>query len=192
MGKTWKYKSMFNLSMKEESFGDILYNAGVEVMAVDYDQFDSHEEIYSKAKELESQFKPDFVMGYCYGSFPASYCNSNKGLILLDPCARQSFVENSNIIDREAFIPLYQDDTEKKNQIISTPPLPVPLDKLTHRVNIFLSVENETSEQEDERGIKYRFIKNKKIQVIPNSSHWIMIESARYELANRILEIMNA
>jgi hypothetical protein len=88
-------------------------------------------------------------------------------------------------------MPKYEYDTATKNELISEPPLPTPLDKILFNVNIFLSAENENSEK-DMRGLKYRHIKNKQIQVIPNSTHWIMIEPARYTLANKILEIMNA
>jgi len=181
---------MFNLKMKEESFGDILYNAGVDVTAVDHDQFDTHELIYKTAKQVERDFKPDFVMGYCYGAFSAAHC-AKTGLILLDPCAKPCSPENSSIVDMDAFMPKYEYDTATKNELISEPPLSIPLDKIAFKVNIFLSVENKNSE-EDMRGLKYRHIKNKEIQVIPDSTHWIMVEPARYTLANKILEIMNA
>jgi hypothetical protein len=190
MGKAWKYESMFDLDMKEDSFGDILFNAGVDVVAVDYDQFDTHDQIYKQAITSEKLFKPDFVMGYCYGAFPAAHC-SKSGLILLDPCAKPCLPENSSIVDMDSFMPKYEYDTVTSNKLILEPTLPTPLDKILFNVNIFLSAENENSEK-DMRGLKYRHIKNKQIQVIPDSTHWIMIEPARYTLANKILEIMNA
>ena len=178
--------------MKEESFGDILFNAGVEVMAVDWDMGDTHQEIYDKAKELKETYNPDYIMGYCYGAFPAMHCCGDKPVFLLDPCAKNSFPENSKIVDMEVFMPKYRYDTDTKNTTIGTPPLPIQLDKIKQRINIFVTVENQNSEQENERGARYRFLKNKNVQLIPDSTHWIMIEPARYTLANKILEIMNA
>lgn len=196
MGRTWKYKTMFDLDMSEDSFGDILFNAGVDVIAIDYDQFDTHDDIYKQARMSASMFKPDLVMGYCYGAFPATHAASilhNKSLILLDPTPRTPYVENSLIVDIESFEPLYFEDSNFKNEyIIKNPPLPVNASAIRSQVHIFVTQENENSEQNGELGLKSKFFKNIKIEVIQNSSHWIMLEPARYTLANKILEIMNA
>jgi hypothetical protein len=188
MGQTWKYKTMFDLDMSEDSFGDILYNAGIDVIAVDYDFYDSHKDIYDESKRLVEEHNPDAVMGYCYGCFPATYCTKSK-LILLDPCADDSNINNSNIVDMESFKPNMEHDINWANLgIVMNLPLAVPVNSIVSKVNVFVTEENKNSK----RGLKYNLFKNKKIEILENTSHWVLLEPSRYILANKILEIMNA
>lgn len=188
MGQTWKYKTMFDLDMKEDSIGDILYDAGIEVISVDYDFYDEHSTVYSRAKELVLEHAPDFVMGYCYGSFPAAHCVGNAKLILLDPCVNSTF-DTSRVVDIDAFTSQMHMDIMWKNENLSTSKPPsIPIDTIRSKVNIFLSEDNKLST----KGLQYKFFRNKHVEVIPQSSHLIMVEPARYTLVNHILKVMNA
>jgi hypothetical protein len=171
MGQTWKYKTMF------AEFGDLLVDT--EIIAVDYDVSDTHESIFKESKELVSTFKPDYLMGYCYGSFVCinSADSDVKGIILLDPSSKIKTLDTSH------------EDVQTRNLNITEPIPRIPLDKIACKVDVIFTTEGLTG---NKTGMQIQHIKNKQIHTIENSTHMIMIEPARYELAKRILEIMNA
>lgn len=169
MGQTWKYKTMF------AEFGDLLIDT--EIIAVDYDVTDTHESIFKESKELVSKFKPDYLMGYCYGSFVCINCadENTKGIILLDPSSKIKPLDQTH------------EDVISKNVNITKPIPRIPLDKVRCKVDVIY-----TTEGLGGVGMQIQHIKNKQIHTIENSTHMIMIEHNRYELANKILEIMDA
>lgn len=188
MGRTWKYKTMFDLDMEEDSFGDILYNAGIEVVAVDWDRNDDHQMIFQKCRELVNRYNPDFIMGYCYGCFVCGVLpnNKTKHIFLLDPSAEVS--QQKDFVPE--FLPLMEKDLTTKNIRLDAKLPPIPFDKIKCGVTIFKTRDCSVLDQPNRMQVKY--IKNKTIVDLPEASHYILIEPARYDLANRILEIMNA
>jgi hypothetical protein len=169
MGQTWKYKTMF------AEFSDLLIDT--EIIAVDYDITDTHDSIFKESKELVSKFKPDYLMGYCYGGFVCINCadHNTKGIILLDPSAKVKSVDPTH------------EDVISKNTNLSKPIPKTPLDKVACKVDIIY-----TTEGLNGSGMQIQYIKNKQIHTIEDSTHMIMIEKNRYELADKILEIMDA
>jgi hypothetical protein len=186
MGKTWKYKTMFDLDMEEDSFADILYNAGIDVISVDWQTGDTHQTIFKKCRDLVNIQNPDYIMGYCYGCAVASAIGNNKTkhMFMLDPCPDKS--KQTEFIPE--FATLMNDDIKNRNLNLDEKLPQIALDKIKCPVTIFNT--SDSSEMDKQNSLQVKFIKNKTV-VDLQGSHYVLIEPARYELANKIMEIMN-
>jgi len=174
MGQTWKYKSMF------APFSILLNEAGIETIAVDYDQTDTHESIWVESKKIARLYKPDYLFGYCYGSFVCvnAWNPSVKGIMMLDPSSEKKFI----VSDHE--------DVNSRNLNIITQPIPrIPIDKIPCKIDIIYTGEGYLNKID---GMQTQFFKNKKEHIVPETTHKIMCEIGNLRLLEILTEIMDA
>lgn len=190
MGATWKHKTMFASSFVENNFQNLLNSAGVETYSVDYDINDTFPEVVDQCKN----FKVDYIMGYSFGCFPAVAClNENaKGLILVDPDAIVDHTQKKYIEDADTANKFFEDDIKNKNAVI-TKTLDFSLLKPVKQKTLFLFSEYGYSKNnlDNPRNV-FMNIPNKTTSVIPDSSHYVMIEPSRLNAFDTIMEFMNA
>lgn len=179
MGQTWKYNTIFAPTDLNPSIADLFYDAGVEVVAVDWDSDDTHQTIYKQAKLLVLKERPDWIFGYCYGSFVAinSVTPDVAGVFLLDPSSQYSFSEKETS---------HEDFLQANTNISSNIP-PVPLDRIKQPVHIFY-----TKHADEDGGLRVKYIKNKTIHNMKEHGHKIMMEDGRFKLVEEMLKVMNA
>jgi hypothetical protein len=103
---------------------------------------------------------------------------------MLDPCPDES--------KQTEFVPEFaarmNDDIKNRNLNLDEQLPQIALDKIRCPVTLFKTTD--CLEIDKPNRLKVKFIKNKTI-VDLQGSHYILIEPARYELANKIMEIMN-
>ena len=189
-GATWKRKTMFAPSFINNNFETILLNAGVGLSQVEYDVSDTHESILSASEQLYNQH--DFIFGYSYGCLPAlKHANANtniKGIILLDPSALPNNQQQKYIIEIEEANKNFAEDMSVRNKTLWDKYPRIDYSNIRCKV---LVVYSEYGINNKSDGVKIHFLQNKKVIVINESSHYIMMEPKRFELANHILEFIN-
>lgn len=190
MGATWKHKTMFASSFLENNFQNLLNSAGVETYSVEYDIDDTFPEVVNQCKNI----KADYIMGYSFGSFPAlaSLRPTTKGLVLLDPDSIVDHTQKKYIEEIEAANKFFDDDIKNKNMVISKT-LDFSLIKPVRQRTLFLFSEYGFSNNNlnNPKNVVAK-ITNKTTVVIPESSHYIMMEPARFNAFNAIMEFMDA
>jgi hypothetical protein len=190
MGATWKYDTMFSCHFIKDNFQTLLYNAGVETIAVDYSIDDTYDSIVDAVKPLVNNV--DYIFGYSYGCLIALSCvtNRTKGVILLDPKTIINHNQQKYIKDIDTANKYFDRDISNKNQnIASISKLRFsPIRKPTHLIWSDYGHNNNTIEDID------RLMSQLELHeyTIQNSSHYILMEEGRFELASKTLEIMNA
>jgi pimeloyl-ACP methyl ester carboxylesterase len=190
MGATWKYETMFGSSFLEDNFESLLNSHGIETYAIDYEKDETFVDVVNACRDINV----DYVMGYSLGCFLAlAYPKqTTKGIILLDP---QSIVDHSQkkyIEDIHTANKFFDNDIQNKNHAVSST-LDFSLIKPVHQKTMFLFSEYGKVKNSlmDPKNIQFRTIPNKKTVVIPNSSHYIMLEPARFDAANAISDFIN-
>lgn len=191
MGATWKYETMFGSSFLEDNFESILNANGIETYSIDYEQGDTFKDVVTACCDI----KVDYVMGYSLGCFLAMAClnETSRGLILLDP---QSIVDHSQekyIEDIDTANKFFDNDIANKNHSVSTT-LDFSLMRPIKQKTLFLFSHYGKTKNSlmTDNGKCFRMIRNKSTVVIPNSSHYIMLEPARFEAAKAISEFIDA
>jgi thioesterase domain-containing protein len=202
---------MFDLDSEQDSFASILQQLGIETYTFD-NSLNGHNDNVNFAVELIKQFDIDYVMGYSYGcitAYDVAKAVSVKGVMFLDPASsakvnkkhignnfvlakkdvRSALAENNTDIsesvsdsyinalsDKETFtVPAYPMNAYKECDCFK----PGALDKLN--VHMFLTSQSTTESRNwlPESTMYY-----------PKSSHWIMLEPERYNLANDVSQLM--
>lgn len=218
-GATWKYKSMFDIDIDEDSFCDILVANGVEVFSFDLSNTD-YNDVLNKAKTLIKDFKIDYAMGYSFGCIAASECALELdllGIILLDPFSPPGPIKSIEIgdqfkyqiadiketLDTKTFIKEHIKDAHIKTlsdtDILLSPTFPKKLvsDGKFSTLPAWTDIKSIncpiycafTNTAKD-------FVKNYygeyKQKTYGNNTHWILLEDGRFELAKDILEFINS
>lgn len=191
MGVTWKYDTMFNSAFTEHNLQQLLYNAGVETIAIDYEPTDTYESLVEDIKQITPDV--DYIMGYSFGCFLAIATTSEntKGIILLDPNAEINHNQKKYIEDIETANKFFERDLLSKNKNLGV------IDKLIISPNktktlLLFSGWGDSNNSLCTNGMYLKFLGEKKKVVIKNSSHYIMLEPTRFTLAKEIMEFMNA
>lgn len=176
MGQTWKYESMF------APFSILLNQVGIDTVAVDWEKTDTHESIWESTKKLTLDYKPDYLFGYCYGSFVCvnAWNPTIKGIIMLDPSSEKK--------DLSCIFPRNEDVINRNMNILK--PIPrIPIDKVKCKVDIIYTSEGYLNRID---GMQTKFFKNKKEHIIPDTHHKIMCDNDNVKLLKIITEIVNA
>lgn len=192
MGVTWKYDTMFNSAFTEHNLQQLLYNAGVETIAVDYEQTDTYHSLIEQVNQITPEV--DYIMGYSFGCLlaVATAQKNTKGIILLDTNSLGGNEGKNYIQDKETAGKYFQKDLETKNDKLKD--VPEKLVITPHKPKTFL-VFSEYGDKNNNictHGMYLRALGKVKKTVIKKSSHYIMLEPARFELAKEIIGIMNA
>lgn len=191
MGVTWKYDTMFNSSFTEQNLQDLLYDAGVETIAVDYEPSDTYESLVDDISKITPDV--DYIMGYSYGCFLAvATANANtKGIILLDPNAEINHSQKKYINDIDVANEFFERDLLAKNKnlgeidkMIISPSKPKTL--------LLFSEWGNNNNSLCTKGMYLAALGKKQKVVIKKSSHYIMLEPARFMLAKEIMEFIRA
>jgi hypothetical protein len=212
MGATWHTKCMFDLDSDQDSFATVLQQLGIETYTFDNSMI-GHKDNVDFAVELINRFDIDYVMGYSYGCITAYDVAKRvavKGVMFLDPSSlakvnkkrignnfiltkkdvRSALIENNTDIvesvgdsyinalsDKEIFtVPTYPMDAYNECNYF-TPNL---LNQPNTRMFLTSQSTTESCNWVPESTVYY-----------PESSHWIMLESGRYTLANDISQTIN-
>ena len=213
MGATWKTKSMFDLDSDQESFCQILNNNGIETFAFDIPET-SHDDVLNITFELIETHNIKNVMGYSYGcitAFDAAFRYKLDNVILLDPFSGTQ-------IKNEEFDTHYEYNTsDVKTTIDEVCSIPesvkecylsslggskfnspkYPKLKSRESYNTYTSRDafdtlqgrltvNFTDCVKQEVYEKYSMLN----PTMYNSSHWILLESGRQELAKNVLTLI--
>lgn len=191
MGVTWKYDTMFNSAFTEHNLQQLLYNAGVETIAIDYEPTDTYESLVEDIKQITPDV--DYIMGYSFGCFLAiaTATENTKGIILLDPNAEINHNQKKYIEDIETANKFFERDLLSKNKNLGV------IDKLIISPNktktlLLFSGWGDSNNSLCTNGMYLKFLGEKKKVVIKKSSHYIMLEPTRFALAKEILGFMNA
>ena len=207
MGVTWKYDTMFNSAFTEHNLQQLLYNAGVETIAIDYEPTDTYESLVEDIKQITPDV--DYIMGYSFGCFLAIATTSEntKGIILLDPNAEINHNQKKYIEDIETANKFFERDLLSWRMDFNWSPFGRDLlsknknlgviDKLIISPNktktlLLFSGWGDSNNSLCTNGMYLKFLGEKKKVVIKNSSHYIMLEPTRFTLAKEIMEFMNA
>jgi hypothetical protein len=189
MGATWKYETMFGSSFIEDNFESLLNSHGIETYSIDYDAGETFVDVVNGCRDINV----DFIMGYSLGCFLAMAClhQKHKGMILLDP---QSIIDHNQpkyIEDIDTANKFFNTDIANKNHAVSNT-IDFSLIKPARNKTLFLFSEYGRSKNHlmDPKNICFRSIPNKQTVVIPNSSHYIMLEPARFDAAKTISEFV--
>jgi hypothetical protein len=212
MGATWHNKCMFDLESDQDSFATILQQAGIETYTFD-NLPDGHEANVNFAVELVNRSKIDYILGYSYGCITAcdvAKRTTVKGVMLLDPISlvkvnkyrdgnnfiiikndvELALVENKvKITDNVSSaylqalssgdtltVPTYPGETYKKCDYFKS--------ELFNKFNVQMFLTSQSVEESrswcPESTVYY-----------PESSHWILLESGRKDLADDIVKFIN-
>jgi hypothetical protein len=192
MGGTWKYNTMFNSLFTENNLQELLYNAGIETIAVDYDSNDTYQSLVNDVNKLTSEV--DFIMGYSFGVLIgiATAQKNTKGLILLDANSIGGNECINYIEDKETANKYFEIDLASRNENLKS----FTEGKLiitSHKPKTLL-IFSEFGDKNNNlctHGMYLASLGKRKKVVVKNSSHYIMIEPTRFELTNHILEFIN-
>jgi hypothetical protein len=189
MGATWKYETMFGSSFIKDNFESLLNSHDIETYSVDYDK----EETFSDIVKACGDINADYIMGYSLGCFLALACNkqTTKGIILLDPQSIIDHTQKKYIEDIDTANKFFDNDIANKNHAVSNT-IDFSLIKPIRNKTLFVFSEYGRSKNHlmDPKNICFRSIPNKQTVVIPNSSHYIMLEPARFDAAKVITEFV--
>lgn len=217
-GATWKIKSMFDIDLDEDSFCDILVKNNVEVFSFDFPST-NYEDALTKAKTLIKDNKIDYVMGYSFGCILLLECELElnlSGMILLDPFSPPLPIKNVEVgdqfkyqiadiketLDARTFIKEHIKQAHIKtlsdSDALMAPTfpkklvsdgrfftLPTWIDTNLIKCPVYVAFTNTAVD------LIKNHVKNLKQKTYINSSHWILLEDGRYELAADILEFIN-
>ena len=210
MGMTWHTRCMFDLDCDEPSFCDILNSRGIETYAFDNSRVD-HCDNVNQARQLIEEYQIDYIFAYSYGCRVVMGLLENlsvKGIMLLDPSSdvrvkkektptgtvvRKSDIDSilaansvqSSAVMRAAHIAAVSDtDTlvipNYMDKVLVDDPSPYEryLPQIwTRPSRVFLTRQSSAQVRQW----------NPKITTLySDSSHWIMIEPGRYQLAQDV------
>jgi hypothetical protein len=188
MGATWKYETMFGSSFLEDNFESLLNSHGIETYAIDYEKDETFADVVNACRDIDV----DYLMGYSLGCFLALTRQNTKGVILLDPQSIVDHTQHKYIEDIDTANKFFDNDIANKNHAVSST-LDFSLIKPIRQRTLFLFSEygkNKNSLMLD-NGKCFRALRNKVEVVIPNSSHYIMLEPARFAAAKAISDFIN-
>lgn len=173
------FDALFSKSTIENNFRDLFLSNDIETFAAEYDRTDTHFEVFNKARSLVVQHNIDYVFGFCYGSFPA-----------LHACVKTN-VKGAILLDTSTTVPSWS-----QTAITSKLTKPIPRIVFQHincPVKLFYSQwGNENNNLGSKNSLQTQYIKNLSVEVIPNSTHAIMLEDQRFTLMNKIMEFIDA
>lgn len=173
------FDALFSKSTIENNFKELFRLNNIETFAAEYDRTDTHEVVFNTAKKFVIENNIDYVFGFCYGSFPVLHCCVNtqvKGAILLDTSTT---------------VPDWSNEAITSNLTERTPR--IALDKIQCPVKLFYSEWGSANNHLNKpNGLQAKYIKNISVEVIPNSTHAIMLEEQRFTLMNKIMEFIDA
>lgn len=193
MGGTWKYKTMFGSAFTENNFESILNSYGIETYAIDYEKGDTFTEVVTACRNI----KTNYIMGYSLGCMPALACvhKDTKGLILLDPQSVVDHNQQKYIVDIGTANTFFDNDIANKNHAVGTTlnfaMVNFPVVNSIKTLFLFSQYGKDNNYLETDKGLCFRSIRNKCTTVIPNSSHYIMLEPARLDAAKSIMDHIN-
>jgi len=215
MGMTWHTRCMFDLDCSEPSFCDILNSYGIETYAVDNSSV-GHAANVDQARALIDQHQIDYIFAYSYGCrvvMDLLHSVDVKGIMLLDPISdvrvpkekthMGSVVRKSDIDSvltansaqitahmRAAHIAAVSDSDTLivpgyMDHVLETNPSPYGRrlsDLFKNRCRLFLTKHclQVVRQWRPEATTFY-----------PNSSHWIMLEPGRYQLAKAVHDFIS-
>jgi esterase/lipase len=211
MGATWHTKCMFDLECAEDSFATLLHKSGIETYTFDIPVTD-HQTNVDIAVELVKQYEIDYILGYSYGCITAIDVAKQikiAGLMFLDPRSQvtvnKQYIDNKILVTRNNVeLALHENNVNITNvmrqahlsalsdtDILTVPPYPGPVCRQTEyfepasltelfntqKIQLFLTSQSkeETRSWNPANTIFY-----------PNSSHWILLESGRRQLAQDV------
>lgn len=172
------FDALFSKTTITDNFKELFYKNEIQTYACVFSKTDTHFSVFNKCREFVIKNKIDFVFGFCYGSFPCLYSaigSSVKGVILLDTSTTP---------------PVWSDQGITAN--LTKPIPPIKLDSITCPVKLFYSEWGFNNKINTPNRLQTEFIKNLDVEVIPNSTHTIIVEPQRYILMNKIMEFINA
>ena len=209
MGATWHTKCMFDLDSDQDSFATVLQKLGIETYTFD-NSLHGHKDNVDFAVELINRFDIDYVLGYSYGCMTACDVATQtavQGIMFLDPASqatvnkkrignnfllsktdvRSALIENNtNVADNvsEAYI-----NALSNNDVFAVPTYPMDVYKdydyfktdLLEKSNLQILLTAQST-------VESRSWFPESTVYYAQSSHWIMLESGRYNLANDILQ----
>jgi hypothetical protein len=191
-GATWKYKTMFSPIVIPDSVEDLLFASGMDIISVDYDITDTHETVLPATKELAKDV--DYIFGYSYGCIAAvnAVDKNTKGFILLDPSPIPND-KQTRYFQEELFKDLLECDLKSRNTNFSSKP-PKFEHESAYDCNLLVVLSEycyNNNKLNTPEGMFLNSYRNKTVEVINDSSHFVMIEQGRYELVNKIINFIN-
>jgi hypothetical protein len=211
MGATWHTKCMFDLDCAEDSFATLLHKGGIETYTFDIPTTD-HQSNVDIAVSLVKQYEIDYILGYSYGCITAlDVAKQTKiaGLMFLDPRSQvtvtKQHTDNKILVTRDNVdLALRENNVNitdvvrqahlaalSNTDVLVVPTYPGPVCRQTEyfkpanltelfnkqKIQLFLTSQSkeETKLWNPANTIFY-----------PDSSHWILLEPSRYQLAQDI------
>jgi hypothetical protein len=192
MGVTWKYDTMFNSAFTEHNFQQLLFKAGVETISVDYELSDTYESLVEDVNKITPEV--DFIMGYSFGCLlaVATAQKNTKGIILLDANSLGGNAGLNYIQDKETAQQFFERDLATKNEKLKDIPEKLIINPYKPKTFLIFSEYGDKNNNLATHGMYLRALGKVNKTVIRHSSHYIMIEPARFELAKEVIGIMNA
>jgi hypothetical protein len=191
MGVTWKYDTMFNSAFTESNLQELFYNARVETIAVDYEPTDTYESLVEDVNKISSEV--DYIMGYSFGCLlaVATAQKNTKGIILLDANSLGGNGGKNYIENVETANNYFEKDLAVVNKKLKDIPEKLIINPYKPKTFLIFSDYGNKNNNLCTHGMYLRALGKVNKTVIKHSSHYIMIEPARFELAKEILGIMN-
>lgn len=216
-GATWKIASMLDLDSNEDSFCDLLLADNIEVFSFDLPDTD-HADVVNKVKHLVEEHKINYIMGYSYGCISAIECaltHHLDGIILLDPFSgvptpsveinntfEYTVSEIKQLINDTTSInnnikKLYLDSLSPNDKFTApTYPKKLVMDRKFLNLNAWTSIglircPVFTAFTSTARPQIKNYFSRFKQKTFANSSHWILLEDGRFELATDICNFIN-
>jgi hypothetical protein len=202
-GAIWKHHSFFAANFLEPNFQQLLLNAGVEIIACEYESTDTYQTIIDQVVSISSQ--ADYIMGLCWGVWPAIAATqaNTKALICFDPSVVFPGGAEARCwgdLDDANYIPWPDKQKVKsilmQNLLIKNPNLVPPETAIVspHKPKTFFIFSN-YGVRWNVLGTHGQYLQHLGPVIyrpgIKNSSHYLMIEPRRFELANEVLSIMD-
>jgi hypothetical protein len=183
---------MFSPTVIPDSVEDLLFASGMDVVSVDYDINDTHETILPATKELAND--ADYIFGYSYGCIAAvnAVNERTKGFILLDPSPIPND-KQARYFQEEFFKDLLEQDLKTRNTNFTAKP-PKFEHEVAYGCNLLVVLSeycHNNNKLNTPEGMFLNSYRNKTVEVIKDSSHYVMIEQGRYELVNKIINFIN-
>lgn len=215
MGATWKTKSMFDLDCREDSFCKILNKNNIETFAFDIPDT-CHEDVLQATYDIVEKYNIRNVMGYSYGciaAFEAGIKYKLDNVILLDPFSGTQIKNKEfdtyytyNVLDVKETVDAFSNMSEgvKENYlnslgsfIFNSPKYPKIFSKSSYDFYTNKSVLSLSQSKitvaftncvKEEVYSKYEFLSPR----MYDSSHWILLEEGRMQLANDVLSLIRS
>ncbi len=189
MGKTWKNDTMFDSVFIKDNMQSLLFNSGVETISVEYEKQDTFESLHKQISILSEEV--DYILGYSFGSYLAlaSATKNVKGIMLLDPHVLNGNDAENFIEDKQTAKPFFERDILNKNNDLRIQNFAIS-NYRPELLLIFSEYGSKNNELQKYAGY-LNFYKTVNQITIDNSSHLLMLENARFNLADTILDFMN-